>query len=140
MNMTTIDSFVEEISGKKPNKSDVTEFNPAIFISTATDYSAFSMLSKGCMIVDAKLNRLDESIRYLNRLGRYAAKMNGGGSEARSSIKNARAALKLEHETILNNSGYGVMYTKCKKIGSEKKPESYKSCGNYVHWLPTRIL
>ena len=110
------------------------------FLRKATDYSAFSMLSKGCMRFDAKLRRIDESINYLKRLGAYAAKMNGKAIEARISIKEAEEVLKLDRNSTLKNSHYELMYRKSRPAMSGQKPESYKACGNYIHWLPIRAV
>ena len=110
----TIDRFVEEIEGKKLTRQDVLGFNPSEFVSKATDYSAYSGLRTQAQVFDQKVGRLQEAIRYADRLVRYANRHAAGmymcSGVPQGVIRRARNAIQGELDRVIENSRFSNAY------------------------------
>jgi hypothetical protein len=135
----TIDNSVG-LNGKQFFPIDVFRFCYDEFVEKATDYSAFMGLSKQSMIFDAKAKKLEEGIGYIKALLMYA-KENFSTNGAKIQVQMAKAEQYLEKELsdLMSESTFSCTY-RCngghKNTAGERKPESYKAHGNYIHMVP----
>ena len=118
---------------------DVFRFCYDEYVKNATDYSAFSGLSKQGMIFDAKVKRLEESYGYLKALLGYAKeKFDTTSRVKQKEIVKAGQYIKKELESLMNGSHLSRPYANGGRIEVGEKPEPYKENGNYVHMVPIK--
>lgn len=135
----TIDNFVG-LNGKQFFPIDVFRFCYDEFVEKATDYSAFMGLSKQSMIFDAKAKKLEDGIEYIKALLMYAKEsFSTNGRVKQQEIAKAGQYLEKELSDLMSKSTFSRTYRcngKHKDTAGERKPESYKAHGNYIHMVP----